>query len=425
MGSRNTPIRPNDNPEERTVKTSTMLLIAVLLLVGMSPSVLAQEGASQLVTIHATETPLMDVLAILSDKSGLNIVASTGAESRVISIHIRQAPVEEALNLIVRAAGLGYERVGNSILVAEQDELLKETGFSTYVIDLHFADAFELVPLVEKIADEVTADPGGNRLVIVATPGMIDQVRDVVLRLDVPPVQVMLETELIEVSTDDLLELGIDWAKLMKHSVIITEGRADASAPGALPTEMPYVPRKVEGDNIYRQAQALEFAIDMLEGTGKAKVLSRSKLATLNNRTAEIHIGDVIPYTVTGVTTGGLIDVDVEKERVGVSVMVTPRVSGDGFITAMVEPNVSSIVGFKGPNNEIPWTKERRARTQVRVADGQTFMIAGLLSEDESETVAKIPLLGDIPVLGHLFRHTRMDTKHSDLIIKITPTIMK
>ena len=95
-----------------------------------------------------------------------------------------------------------------------------------------------------------------------------------------------------------------------------------------------------------------------------------------------------------------------------------------GAITVMVEPNVSSIVGFRGPNDEIPWTKERKATTQVRVMDGQTFMIAGLLSEDESEGVTKVPFLGDIPILGYLFQHRRMETKNSDLIIKITPRIV-
>jgi type II secretory pathway component GspD/PulD (secretin) len=90
----------------------------------------------------------------------------------------------------------------------------------------------------------------------------------------------------------------------------------------------------------------------------------------------------------------------------------------------MVEPSVSTIVGFRGPQDEIPWTKERTAKTQVRVMDGQTFVIAGLLSEDETETISKVPLLGDIPILGYLFRHTATQVKRSDLLIKITPRII-
>jgi type IV pilus assembly protein PilQ len=371
----------------------------------------------------------MDILSVLAEKSGLNIVASTDVETREISIHLTDTPVEEALNLIVRAAGLGYERIGDSVLVAPQAQLTQDTGFSSYVIEIRYADAFELVPLVEKVADRVAADPGGNRLVVVATPGMIDQIREIVEDLDVPPVQIMLETEVIEIATDRMFELGIDWNKIMHQTVIFAEsgpggGPPEDSGYDELPEEMPFIGRGFDASSVYRQAKALELALDLLEQEGGAKVLSNSKLATLNNRTAEIHIGDVIPYTVSNVTTGGVVEVQVEKERVGVSVTVTPRAAGDGYITVTVEPSVSTIVGFRGPHDEIPWTKERTVKTQVRVKDGQTFVIAGLLSEDETETITKVPLLGDIPILGHLFRHTATQVKRSDLLIKITPRII-
>jgi len=381
------------------------------------------------ITLHATGTPLMDILSVLAEKSGLNIVASTDVETREISIHLTNTPVEEALNLIVRAAGLGYERIGNSVLVAPQAQLTQETGLSSYVIEIEYADAFELVPLVEKVADRVAADPGGNRLIVVATPGMIDQIRAIVKDLDVPPVQIMLETEVIEIATDRMVELGIDWNKIMHQTVIFTEPGLGGVPPGdagydELPESMPFIGRGFDMNDVYRQAKALEIALDLLEQEGGAKVLSNSKLATLNNRTAEIHIGDVIPYTVSNLTTGGVVEVQVEKERVGVSVIVTPRAAGDGHITVIVEPSVSTIVGFRGPHDEIPWTKERTVRTQVRVMDGQTFVIAGLLSEDETETITKVPLLGDIPILGYLFRHTAKQVKRSDLLIKITPRII-
>lgn len=409
------------------MKITTTALLVALFVVGLAPAAPAQTGAQSLVTIHASETPMTDVLAILSEKSGLNIVASSEVQGRLISINLRETPVEEALNLIVRAAGLSYERIGGSILVAPEQVLTQETGVGTYVIPIEYADAYELIEVVKTMVDKVAADPGGNRLVVVATPGAIDQIRAVIKELDVAPVQILLETEVIEVSTDDLYELGIDWQKISKQSLIFSEVDFDGEeqTTGEIPREMPFGVTGVDWDSIYRQAKGLEIALDFLETEGKARVLTRSKLATLNNRKAEIHIGDVIPYQVSGLTTGGLYEVRVEKAHVGVSVTVTPRATGDGHITVEVEPVVSSIVGFRGPNEEIPWTKERRVLTQVRVMDGQTFMIAGLLSEDESDQITKIPLLGDIPVLGYLFQHHRKVTKHSDLIIKITPRIVR
>jgi type IV pilus assembly protein PilQ len=406
------------------VRTLIMAVVAALVVLGAAQALPAQTPMQGLVTIRAQETPLADVLSILSEKSGLNIVASSDVQGKLISINVNEAPVEEALNLIVRAAGLGYERIGDSILVAQTAVLEQKTGVETYVLPLEFADAFELVPLVEKIVEKVAADPGGNRLVVVATPASIDQIRSVVKELDVPPVQIMLETEVIEVSTSDLLELGIDWSKITKQTVIFTEGQPEPSEPDVQPDAMPYGQRGMDWGGVHRQAQVLEMTLDLLETTGKARVLTRSKLATLNNRKAEIHIGDVIPYTVSGLTTGGQFEVKVEKAEVGVNIGVTPRAAGDGHITVLVEPNVSTIVGFRGPNDEIPWTKERRAKTQVRVMDGQTFMIAGLLSEDESDGVGKVPFLGDIPILGYLFQHQKNELKKTDLIIKITPKIV-
>lgn len=411
------------------MKISIVVVAVALLMASVAPSMAAGDLGDTRITLHATGTPLMDILSVLAEKSGLNIVASTDVETREISIHLTDTPVEEALNLIVRAAGLGYERIGDSVLVAPQAQLTQDTGFSSYVIEIRYADAFELVPLVEKVADRVAADPGGNRLVVVATPGMIDQIREIVEDLDVPPVQIMLETEVIEIATDRMFELGIDWNKIMHQTVIFAEsgpggGPPEDSGYDELPEEMPFIGRGFDASSVYRQAKALELALDLLEQEGGAKVLSNSKLATLNNRTAEIHIGDVIPYTVSNVTTGGVVEVQVEKERVGVSVTVTPRAAGDGYITVTVEPSVSTIVGFRGPHDEIPWTKERTVKTQVRVKDGQTFVIAGLLSEDETETITKVPLLGDIPILGYLFRHTATQVKRSDLLIKITPRII-
>jgi len=407
------------------MKQIAVAFAALLLVLAFAIAVSAEESRGVTVSVSAKNTQLTDVLTILANKSGLNIVTSPAATGQVVSVHFVHTPIEEALDLVVRAAGLGYERIGNSILVGEPEELSAETGLESYVIDLHFADAYELEPLVAKIVDEVTTDPGGNRLVVVASPGSIEDVRQIIHELDVPPVQILLETEVVEVKTDDLHEFGIDWAKLTSQTVIFAEGEPEPSSPDGIPTEMEYLgTTKFDADNVVRQAQALEVALDFLEGEGHARLLSRSTLATLNNRTAEVHIGDVIPYTVSGVTSAGAVEVTVERENVGVSVSVTPRAAGDGHITALVEPNVSSIVGWKGPNEEIPWTKERRAVTQVRVRDGETFMIAGLLNEDTSTEEQKIPILGDIPILGYLFKHVKDQRTTTDLIIKITPRII-
>ena len=167
------------------------LAMSALLLVLAFAITVSAEDSGVTVSVSAKGTQLTDVLTILANKSGLNIVTSPAAEGQIVSVHLVNTPIEEALDLVVRAAGLGYERIGNSILVGDPEELVAETGLESYVINLQFADAFELEPLVAKIVDEVTTDPGGNRLVVVASPGSIEDVRQVIEQLDVPPVQIL------------------------------------------------------------------------------------------------------------------------------------------------------------------------------------------------------------------------------------------
>ena len=145
---------------------------------------------------------------------------------------------------------------------------------------------------------------------------------------------------------------------------------------------------------------------------------------------AEIFAGETVPVVITslqGAAGGGggiLQTVQLEKIDVGVKLDITPRVTGEGFITVLVEPEVSRIVAFVGPDDDLPQTSTRRARTLVRVHDGEKIYLGGLLTDEDRETVKKIPLLGDIPLLGHLFRHLRDESIRQDLVIEITPRIV-
>jgi general secretion pathway protein D len=149
----------------------------------------------------------------------------------------------------------------------------------------------------------------------------------------------------------------------------------------------------------------------------------------MENQEAEIFIGQTVPVVITslqssGVQGGAFQTVELEEIDVGVKLTIIPRVSSDGYITSFVSPEVSTIVGFVGPDNDLPQTAERRAKAVVRVRDGQKFYLGGLLTEEQRETVQKVPLLGDIPVLGYLFRNYRTESQQMDLLIEITPTIV-
>jgi type II secretory pathway component GspD/PulD (secretin) len=161
---------------------------------------------------------------------------------------------------------------------------------------------------------------------------------------------------------------------------------------------------------------------------GRARLLSDLKVVTQDNVPAEIFAGETVPVVITSLQSPGaggtLQTVQLEKIDVGVKLNITPRVSGDGYITTRVQPEISRIVAFRGANDDLPQTSTRRARTLVRVRDGERIYLGGLLAEEQRRTVKKVPLLGHIPLLGYLFSHYRNETVRLDLVIEVTPQLV-
>jgi type II secretory pathway component GspD/PulD (secretin) len=396
---------------------------------GMPAAAHAQEGGGPaLITLDAEGTPVIDVLKILAARSGLNIVTSPEVQGRTISIHLQNTVFDEALNLIVRAAGLGYERVGHSILVGDVTSLSTQTGLVTRVFDLKYANAEDVRKMLEVICKETSASVRANRILVRGSQSVVEQVADILAQLDVKPAQVVLEARLLEVNATALKELGIDWEKIVKWESVVSEGNPGTSAKGSVPQDLGYIETD-KTDDLYRQRTAIEVAVDALLTDGNARLLANSKIVTLDNTPAEIFTGQTVPVVITSLSSGGagggvLQTIQLEKIEVGVKLHVTPRVGPDDLITTLVEPEVSTIVAFLGPDSDLPQTSTRRARSLVRVRDGEKIYLGGLLSEETRRTMKKVPLLGDIPILGHLFRHYRDETDRLDLLIEITPRIV-
>lgn len=404
-----------------------MALSAVLLAVS-ALRIAAQPSEPLLISLDADSVTVNTVLQILADRSNLNIVTGPEVRGQKISIHLRNTPFEEALNLTVRAAGFGYERVGQSILVGDPARLEKETGVATHIVTLQYADALEVKKMLETLTKSVEIDLQGNRLLATATPSVIEQIKEVIKTIDVPPPTVEIKARVLEISTSNLDELGINWDKIAKFGTILSEGNPGASAADRIPANLGYF-KIDETADWFRQAEAIEIAIDLLITEGRARILAESRIVTTNNRRAEIFIGDDIPVVITSLQSGGggfgVQQIQLEHIKVGTQLAVTPRVSENRYITMIVEPKVSTIVEFVGPDKDLPRTSERRATTWVRAESGVTMYIGGLESEDSKKTVSKVPLLGDIPFLGALFRHTRNDVVKKNLLIEITPTLIQ
>jgi len=409
---------------------TTAALMAGLVLPLVLPAVPAHaQDMGKLITLDAEDAYLPSVLKILAEKGGLNIVTGPGVTNGRLSIHLKDVPIDQAVNLVVRAAGLAYERIGNSVLVADVNALKQETGLSSYVVDLKYADANEVKDALSKLAADINVDRGGNRLIIVTSPRVIAEIQAIVQKLDVPARQVMLEARVVEVSTDDTKRLGIDWDLLNRQSFIIVEGTSAPTAPGALPDLLPFTGRfpTQAGGGITRQAKAFNVALDMLIREGNARVLANPKIATLNGREATMLIGQRIPFVISGTTFAGgaaATTQQIQREEVGIKLKITPLINADGYITTEITPEVSSVTDYRGPNADIPTISTRQASTTVRLKDGNSVIIGGLLSEDKNHNVTKVPILGQIPGIGLLFQHQTITSSKRDLVIEVTPRII-
>jgi len=395
-----------------------------------------------LVTVHAEDAHLPSILAILAKESGYNIVTDPNVNRQEkISIHLDDVPIEQAINLVVRAVGLSYEVVGNSFLIADPKKLKEEVGVSSFVIELKYASAEEIKSMLQDISDQIQVDISGNKLLVNASPKKIAEIQDVVKQIDIPAIQIMLETRLIEVAADSEEQLGIDWSRLSKFTTILAENALDETTGGSIipddqtlgqkPTTMPFDPLKSslkEGSQIIpryfsRQMTAFDITLDMLMKANQAEVLADSRLTTLNGREASIKLVDIVPYILSSGGVGG--QVQVQREEVGIKLDINPTVNTDGFITVKVEPEVSTIFEFIGPDNNIPRVKSRKSSTTIRVKDGESIIIGGLLSNDRKQTLYKFPLLHKLPWIGEkLFTSKNLVERKTDLIIQITPRIV-
>ena len=395
-----------------------------------------------LVTVHAEDAHLPSILAILAKESGYNIVTDPNVNRQEkISIHLDEVPIEQAINLVVRAVGLSYEVVGNSFLIADPKKLKEEVGVSSFVIELKYASAEEVRTMLQDISDQIQVDISGNKLLVNASPKKIAEIRNVVEQIDIPAIQIMLETRLIEVAADSEEQLGIDWSRLSKFTTILAENALDEASGGSLvpddqtigqkPTTMPFDPLKgdlSDGSQIIpryfsRQMTAFDITLDFLMKANQAEVLADSRLTTLNGRPASIKLVDIVPYILSSGGVGG--QVQVQREEVGIKLDINPTVNTDGFITVKVEPEVSTIFEFIGPDNNIPRVKSRKSSTTIRVKDGESIIIGGLLSNDRKQTLYKVPFLHKIPWLGEkLFTSKNLVDRKTDLIIQITPKIV-
>ena len=426
-----------------------ILIMALFILAG-GGTLYGEEAKSGNVTVDFKDAPIESVLRTLSYKSGVNIVYSRDVTG-LITIRLKDVSWEKALDVILKTYGYGYDydKEANIIRVATPANL-KQEEVITKVFTLNYAKADAVAGSIEKILTKdrgkVQYDERTNLLIVTDIPAVFTKTEEVIARLDRKTLQVTIEAKIVETVLGDDERLGIDWTTRVTAFGSVrpmtfpfsreAEGGDfwpeddPASSGPAFPTKAHTRFPMVTSDKF--TFGALDFSefqavLEVLKSRSDTNILSNPRITTLDNQEAQIMVGTIIPIPVyewsTETKTRQISGYD--EQEVGIKLKVTPHINLAGYITMDIEPEVSKISGWTGPDNERPIISTRQAKTQVMVRDGQTLVIGGLVDETEIESERKVPLLGDIPLLGFFFKKKSRDIDKTDILIFITPRIVE
>ncbi|MEE9371304.1 MAG: secretin N-terminal domain-containing protein [Sedimentisphaerales bacterium] len=293
-----------------------------------------------------------------------------------------------------------------------------EDPIATEVFNLNFANAEDIEKTISKLVSRdgrVGIDDRLNSIVVTDTASNLEQIRQAISRLDTKAPQVMVEVLIVNVKLTDELKMGVDWTKLGTSKNFFTQGlniTGSANPFGKVTFSSTPGNWSIQG------------LIDFIETNKDVRILANPKVLVLNNHTATIDSIEEIPYKELSETSAGGSIGTVSFKEAGIKLQVTPQITNDGYIIMHVKPEQSAQTGtFTIENSETPVIETRRTDTTLRVKDGQTIIIGGLRKSEPSVVESKIPILGDIPLIGMLFRKVDIDIIESELGVFITPHI--
>ena len=431
-------------------------VVAALLIVACSPA-WSQSGTTnvergQRLSLNLTSVTLGSVLKVMTQKTGINFLIGSGLTGKTINVYLEDVLVEDALAAIMKANGLWYTRQkGTNIYVIMESPDGPPVATVTDVFHTDFADAVMLKPTIEAVLTEVgtvVVDQRTNAMVVSDIPENMSTIESIVRELDNPTGQVLIEAQIVEVADEANLDLGVEWG----YSDYDSEN--GASYGGGFNYVHQWEHERVLNDEtgLYEtvstlvEHKAMEGLLDLsfgkwhsfidgfqdisariraMERDGLAKVLASPQILTIDNQEAIIAITSHIAMAKkTTVSPDGYLTIEPLYGDVGVTLKVTPHVNNDDFVTMTIEPEVSSAARSAYFPDEAVDTRKRTAKTTVMARDGETIVIGGLLRKDINETHFKVPLLGDIPLLGRLFRKTVESEVDSEVMVFITPRIL-
>ncbi len=412
----------------------------------------------EMVNLDFDNTDVRDILKLLAVRAGINIIYGADVTGS-LSLHLSSVPFHEAFSTVLQMRGLVTQQVGENILrVLTPTILSRERGEAvpfTRIFALNYTKADDMKTQLDTVRSaegrrgQTIPAAQTNSLIVIDTQEGIEEAARLIAQLDQKPKQVLIEAKLIEVQLNKALNLGIQWdyqasnptqpGSSDRYFVGTTNNPLTTPTGGALSTVGAGASGR--GTGVFLPADKIFGALTMGRVTsnnlltatltaaasqGKVKVLSDPKVATLNNQEATINITTQIPYVTASVASTGVTTQSVSYTTVGITLIVKPTINADGRVTLKVTPTVSqpSAIAAANAQTGAPAVDTRTANTTVLVKDGETIVIGGLIQDTVQDVVSKVPLLGDIPLIGILFRKTTKSRQRQELLVFVTPKVL-
>lgn len=390
------------------------------------------------------------VLQIIADFTDLNLVASDSVTGR-ITLRLQNVPWDQALDIVLRTRGLDKREVGNVLMVApaaeiaarerqaldNQRQLQELAPLRTEFIQVRYADAARMVQLFQEAGGEArllsergsaVVDERTNSIILTDTPERLSDLRRVLQQLDIPVRQVQIEARIVTANTNFTESLGIRWGGGWRGNVggsnfLSIGGGLEAGTSNAIPDgSVVNLPAgqatSAFAIGVTGEDYLLDLELSALATDGHAEVVARPKVITADKQTATVASGVEIPFqeaAASGATATQF------KEAV-LSLAVTPQITPDDRIIMDLQVNQDSVGQVFGG---IPSINTNAIDTQVLVDNGQTLVLGGIFSTSTNQTIDKTPVLGDLPLVGGLFRRSLRNEEKQELLIFITPRIIQ
>lgn len=425
-------------------------LILLTVILGIICSNIVSVSANEL---EAVDVDIRNLLTNIALANNLNIVISDEVQGNV-SVKLSNINAQDMIKIIAENNNYTYQFKDNVIYISKGDK-----DINLYTMQINYLELDKIAQtinlmltgnLTDKIDDKdkktainnkVMIDESENTISFYGTLKQYEQIKNFLQEQDKPQKQVSLEAKVTAIQKDAAKDLGVswEWSKLpqspeheitydtVKHTVINEDGSKE-EITDYLPVDevtrkwnddenIPGVIRFGKGVDGYPYEFYYAAKIDALISDGKANILARPNITTIQGKEAVINIGSEVPVPTVS-TTNSTTTTSIKYREAGIILKCTPRVNEDGIITVKVHTEVSSPMYVE--DMKAYRFQKRSADTIVRLKDGQTMVIGGLIGSDEAKQMSKIPFLGDIPILGNLFKHIQKSKSDTEVMIFLT-----